>query len=40
MYLSQIAKMEDGAQIHPLTDSKEKYDFVGDIQWVSHFSVV
>ncbi|KIK00974.1 hypothetical protein K443DRAFT_7224 [Laccaria amethystina LaAM-08-1] len=29
-----IAKMEDGAQIHPLTDSKEKYDFVGDIQWI------
>ena len=36
MFLSQIAKMEDDAQIHPLPDSKEKYDFVGDIQWVSH----
>lgn len=34
-FLCQIAKMEDGAHTHPLPDSREKYDFVGDIQWVS-----
>jgi hypothetical protein len=39
MFRLQIAKMENGAQIHPLTDSKEKYDFVGDIQWVSRVQV-
>ena len=33
--------MEDGAHVHPLTDSKESYDFVGDILWVSpHVFVV